>query len=246
MKLKITILTTFVFLLSFVAYCQVGIGTTNPKGALDITSASNGVLIPRVALTSAKDILTVINPNGGALVNGTLVYNTGTSTLTTEGFLYWNGTNWTQLINNSPSVYTGKAIISATGTMIISGLPFQPRNITFTGYANVNSYTLNSDNGVGDNNSGIVNSFGYMTGFANNYGAISQQVICGGGSGNSINDISRYASAANCIGIRYANQNGDSLGVTSAALTSFNPDGFTLNVNSFASTLVVLYVAYKY
>lgn len=240
------ILTICVAFVSLVGFSQVGISTTSPKAALEINSTTSGMLIPRVALTSTSDITTVTNPNGGALVCGTLVYNTGASTLTKEGFFYWNGSLWTQLINDSQNVYTGKAIISSSGVLNITGLPFQPKSITFTGYANVNAYDLNSDNGVGNNNTGIANSFGYMSGYARDYGGISQQVICGGGSGNSINDISRYASSSHCIGVRYANQNGNNLGVTSATLTSFNSNGFSLNVDSFASTIVIIYVAYKY
>ena len=66
-----------------------------------------------------------------------------------------------------------------------------------------------------------------------------------GGNGNSINDISRFSSNSSCIGIRYSNQNGDNLGVTSASLASFNSNGFTINVGSHADNLVVIYQAYK-
>lgn len=145
-----------------------------------------------------------------------------------------------------PRVYVGKFLITGLGSQTITGLPFRPSQVTFVGYANIESYNLNSDNGVGNNNNTIANSFGYMKGFARNDNPIiSQQVICGGGNGNSINDISRYASSSHCIGIRYANQNGDNLGRTSAILTSFNSNGFTINVDSFADGLVILYEAYR-
>lgn len=145
-----------------------------------------------------------------------------------------------------PRFYAGKFQITTTGNITISGLPFQPTTITFVGYANIENYNINSDNGVGNNNTGIANSYGYMKGFARNDGAtISQQVICSGGSGNSINDISRYASDSHCIGIRYGNQNGDNLGITSAILTTFNSNGFTLNVDSFADGLVILFEAHR-
>ena len=41
---------------------QVGIGTTAPNGALDINSTTNGILIPRVALTAKNSSLPVVNP----------------------------------------------------------------------------------------------------------------------------------------------------------------------------------------
>lgn len=66
-----------------------------------------------------------------------------------------------------------------------------------------------------------------------------------GGSGNSINDISRFSSSSHCIGIRYSNQNGNSLGITSASIVSFDNDGFTINVDRHADNLVVIFEAYK-
>jgi uncharacterized protein (TIGR02145 family) len=57
-------------LLTASTYAQVGIGTTSPAGALDISSTTSGLVMPRVANTSV-----VVNPNGGAIENGTMVYD---------------------------------------------------------------------------------------------------------------------------------------------------------------------------
>jgi hypothetical protein len=57
-------------LLTASTYAQVGIGTTTPAGALDIVSTTSGLVMPRVANTSV-----VVNPNGGAIENGTMVYD---------------------------------------------------------------------------------------------------------------------------------------------------------------------------
>ncbi|AEH00342.1 hypothetical protein [Lacinutrix sp. 5H-3-7-4] len=145
-----------------------------------------------------------------------------------------------------PTVYTGTFIITATGNQTITGLPFEPSSVTFVAHANVETLDLDSDNGVGNNNTGIANSFGTMNGFArNDSGSITQQVIYVGGSGNSINDISRFASSSRCIGLRYGNQNGDAVGRTLASLSSFNTDGFTLNVTNKSDNVVVIFTAYK-
>ncbi len=159
----------------------------------------------------------------------------------------FDGSSWNVLVRQSdPNVYSGFFVISATGTVTVTGIPFQPRNITFIAHANVETTTLDADNAVRNNERGIANSFATANGFArDDSGVISQQTIAVGGHGNSINDISRYASPAHCIGIRYGNQNGDSLGTTSATLTSFTSDGFTVNVDSFADGLVVLFTAYN-
>ena len=58
-------------LMSFTTIAQVGIGTTNPEGTLDIvTSNDTGLIIPRVS-----SIENVTNGNGGNPVNGTIVYD---------------------------------------------------------------------------------------------------------------------------------------------------------------------------
>lgn len=77
---------------------QVGIGNTTPEGALDITSSTNGLIPPRVALTSTIVEAPVVNPQGGSIVAGTFVWNTNTSGTSpnnvTPGLYYWNGSRW--------------------------------------------------------------------------------------------------------------------------------------------------------
>lgn len=163
-----------------------------------------------------------------------------------EEFYFFNGSAW-QVVqrNSSQTAYSGIIQITSTGAINVSGLPFSPRNITFVAHANVESLNLNADNAVGNNNTGLANSFGTTNGFArNDGGSVVQQTIYVGGSGNSINDISRYASSSHCLGIRYGNQNGNNLGLTTAQCTGFTADGFTLNVDNYSDGLVVLYTAY--
>lgn len=73
---------------------QVGVNTNTPNAMLDVSSTNNGFLLPRVALTSAVDAVTVVNPQGGALANATVVYNTATAGVSpntvSPGFYYWN------------------------------------------------------------------------------------------------------------------------------------------------------------
>jgi len=139
-----------------------------------------------------------------------------------------------------PMVYNGYFIISASGVQTITGLPFQPSQITFVANANIDSLNIDNDNATGNNDAGIANAFGTMNGFArNDAGTISQQVIYIGGSGNIMNNISRYASGSNCIGIRYSDQDGRDLGKITAGLTSFNVDGFTINVTYTNGTVTV-------
>ncbi|ESU27789.1 hypothetical protein FSS13T_02670 [Flavobacterium saliperosum S13] len=79
----------------------MGIGTTTPAGALDLnpTVTTNfGFVAPRVALTSTILQAPVVNPQGGAITAGTVVYNTATAGTTPNnvgpGLYYWNGAKW--------------------------------------------------------------------------------------------------------------------------------------------------------
>jgi hypothetical protein len=244
----------------FCAQSQVGIGTTTPddSSVLHIDSDSKGILIPR---------LTTIQRNSISLpAIGLLIFNT-----TTSRFEFNSGTTaspvWDSINSNSTvsadsgnllesgsdsgayigsTTYVGKFIINNTGVQVISGLPFEPSAIKFSAHANVETYNIDSDNGTSNNDASFQNSFGSMEGYASNYGgAIDQQVIYVGGHGNSINDISRYASSSQSIGVRYGSQNGDRLGLTAAAVTSFNSDGFTITISDRTENIVVIYEAYR-
>ena len=145
-----------------------------------------------------------------------------------------------------PRFYVGKFQITSAGAITISNLPFKPTSILFTAYANVQSDSINADNQVGNNPNTTVNSFNFMRGFArDDSGIIVEQVICSRGNGSSINDISRYSSPNHSIGIRYCNNNGDNLGITSATLTAFTTSGFSLNVDSYTDGILVIFEAHR-
>lgn len=90
---------------------QVGIGTTKPEGALHLQTSSQGLVIPRIALTANNSESPVINPNGGSLVQGTIVYNTSKTKLGANdvypGIYAWSGTQWNpQFIMEEYKKYT--------------------------------------------------------------------------------------------------------------------------------------------
>lgn len=86
------------FNLTIFAFGQVGVGTTTPNGALDVSSTTNGFVPPRVALTATNVQAPVLNPQGGVIPAGTIVWNTATAGTSPNnvapGLYYWNGTRW--------------------------------------------------------------------------------------------------------------------------------------------------------
>ncbi|MGK4567415.1 hypothetical protein [Flavobacterium sp. 3HN19-14] len=84
-------------LLPFFATSQVESGQHLLKVHSILKTSQNGVLIVRTSLTSATDTTTIVNPNGGALVISTIVYNDGVSELKPAGYYFWNGANWTAM-----------------------------------------------------------------------------------------------------------------------------------------------------
>ena len=197
-----------------------------------------------------KDALLTLPAATTAELNAIASPNLGSLAFDTDKdqTVQYTSDGWKPLLNSG--VYSGSFIISNDGNQTITGIPFKPRTVIFKANANIEVTNLNSDNGLGNNNQTLNNSFGSMDGFArDDNGTITQQVIYIGGSGHSINDISRYASTTNCIGLRYSSQNGDNLGIISASLGSFNADGFTINIDktltATTENIVVLYTAYN-
>jgi hypothetical protein len=109
--------TIYLLLLLFISttYAQVGVGTVSPEGALDVNSATDGILIPRVAL-SATNIATVVTPTISELVYNTTTSAPGVNQVT-PGFYYWNGSLWVRLATATTSptnwTLTGNAGTSA-------------------------------------------------------------------------------------------------------------------------------------
>ncbi|PHS03801.1 MAG: hypothetical protein COA88_14940 [Kordia sp.] len=101
----IKLLSAILLITPLFSTAQVGIGTTTPNGALDITSTNQGLVPPRIALTRTDLQAPVINPTGAATIPaGTFVWNTGTSLAAipvadrvAPGMYYWNGTRWISL-----------------------------------------------------------------------------------------------------------------------------------------------------
>ncbi|EDO26004.1 predicted protein, partial [Nematostella vectensis] len=99
---------------------QVGIGTTSPNGALEISSTNQGLIIPRVSLIASNVSQPVINPNGSQILSGTMVYNTATAGTSPNnvipGFYFWDGSKWLRVTTQTSTSNTDWSITGNTGT----------------------------------------------------------------------------------------------------------------------------------
>lgn len=91
---------------------SVGVNTTgaapDPSAMLDVAASDKGVLIPRVEL---NDVSTQA-PVSAAPVEGLLIYNsTGSEP---NGYYYWDGTQWTDILNGSAGINTSLVLNGTT------------------------------------------------------------------------------------------------------------------------------------
>lgn len=104
------------------------LGTLLPDSSamLDIYSSNKGILIPRVNLTS--NTLDLDGVAGQA--TGLLVYNTGNTTVT-EGYYYWDGGQWKQMLAGAVDP-ANTATIATVGPLdnFVSGAQYYRQAIT--------------------------------------------------------------------------------------------------------------------
>lgn len=209
----------FICIINFyITQAQVGIGTTVPSGALDISSTTNGVLIPRVALTAKNAAAPVVNPQGGALENSTLVYNTATAGVSPNdvvpGFYYWETltSTWKPIAGTSNGwSLTGNAgtnpATNFLGTTDNANLVFKRNNIR-SGLIGVNTISLGV-NALNPLSTGVHNiAFGVSSLFVNTSGGYNISIGFGSMVKNTIGNfntsVGNLALSENLSGISNA------------------------------------------
>lgn len=160
----------FLFCSATLTNAQVGIGTSNPQGALEIVSTADGLIIPKVALTNTNTA-TILTPT-----KSELIYNTATTGDVSPGYYYWETTpdvasnRWVRLAigtNNDWSIAGNNG--TTAGTHFIGTTDAQDLRIKTGGSDKINisnstgqfqTYTLGSASlpaitWANDNNTGI-------------------------------------------------------------------------------------------
>ena len=134
-KIKHLSSLALMFFIGFSATAQsVGIGTAvpDPSAMLDVNAANKGLLIPRVALVSLSDAVTIPSP-----ATSLLVYNTNAALPGGVGFYYNSGKGsaiWVKLLSGSGAGWslTGNAGNDSTlnflGTTDLKPLVFRVNN----------------------------------------------------------------------------------------------------------------------
>ena len=143
---------------------NVGIGTTTPNASaiLDISASNKGMLIPRVSLLGATDVVTIPSPPVSLLVCNINAAGVGNLAVT-PGYYYWNSYRWVPFVVSDNSLEAawllgGNGGTSPAnnfiGTTDIQPLLFKVRN------GNV-GYLDFSGNSFWGKNSGNINTTGY-------------------------------------------------------------------------------------
>lgn len=139
------------FLFPIITFAQVGINTTVPNAMLDVQSTTNGVLIPRVQLTSITDNATITNPAGGALITSTLVYNMAAAGVSPNnvipGFYYWNNTasRWIPIAATSGWELDGNTTITSPVVPATYGTSTIGATENFIGTTDNNDVTIGTN-----------------------------------------------------------------------------------------------------
>jgi hypothetical protein len=125
----------------------VGINTTGAapdnSAILDVSATDKGILIPRVALTDALDVITV-----PSAANGLLIYNTATAGTApnnvTPGFYFWDGSVWSRLVNDNGNITADNGLTKTGNNIQLGGTLTQAtdiaqggNNFRFTGSGSV-------------------------------------------------------------------------------------------------------------
>jgi len=134
---------------------NIGSSDTDPSAILNVQSSNQGVLMPRVALDSATDVKTIPSP-----AIGLLVYNTGNkTTFPTEGYLFWDGTQW-KIFANASSAPAAATLHCESAAMnpsqqVMDGVPLTAGTLLQIPYSgsnggNYKGVTFYSTNGGGN------------------------------------------------------------------------------------------------
>lgn len=147
--------------------------TIDPNSLMELESTNKGLLIPRIALND----LNQPSPLTAPVPAGMLIYSTGGSV--TDGFYFWNGTQWKRFVQATVQVNEGGTGLTS-GTS--GGIPSYTGTTTITSspLLNQNAIVIGGGAGATPSTIGIGNAYNVLavnsTGTAYTHRAIKQQI----------------------------------------------------------------------
>lgn len=236
MKTIIILLCSPFFFFTNLSLAQVGVNTyaPDPSSALDISSTTSGVLIPRMLQSQRVAI--------AAPATGLLVYQIDNQ----DGFWFFDGTNWTHLSSTGGEFQSVAGVVYNTTDAVNDDFVFGSTQLDNDGNSNhYNKFFFNKEKAafragqVGNNdwndvNTGICSVAMGFNNLASGLGSTSFGVLnqASGGSATAMGEFSQatgYSSVAlgaqlivsghNAVGIGYEN---DATNTNSIALGSYS------------------------
>ncbi len=231
---KLLIILSSLLSIHFGSAQNIGIGTTTPNAnaALDITSASKGLLIPRMDSVSRKNI---------PATNGMMVYDTDTKCFwyhdgtrwvnmppkgsSTGDVLYWNGAAWTVLAAGASGQYlslspSGVPAWSTVNTGGIGG------NINTQNVSNIAPTTVQCGGIISSDGGAVITTRGVVWGTSPFPTiALSTKTTDGSGVGTYVSNLIGLAPATTYYArAYYTNANGTTYGnqVTFTTISNFS------------------------
>ncbi len=242
MKIKQLIIVLPLLYLHTIINAQqnVGIGTNTPNASaiLDTKSNNKGLLVPRIALGSETDVITINNP-----ATSLFIYNTNNSLPDGEGHYFWNGTKWSKLatrtnLANLSWGITGNAGKNATtdfiGTIDDKPLVFKTNNIE-SGRIDPIPNNVFFGRGAGKLTTGVNNSFfGHGSGSVNITGANNTAV---GNSSLSLNTegFQNTATGSFALDSNTTGENNTAIGVSALRSNTTKPNNTAIGVRALFS-----------
>jgi hypothetical protein len=233
-NMKKLILSAAFLVASFATVAQVGVGTTDPKGALEIKSTTSGFIMPQFA--NLTTIQAIRKANGSTALDsdeqGMEVYN-----IAEKKIYMWDGTAWVtagssgKFVDGTPD--TTEAVYTAGNVGIGKTNPSElldvNGNISFGTGLTSSTPTLNFNNGFGDAITASITTMAltananvdvFLDSNANNSGetfTIS--------TNNGANQLLQVNQVGNILGAGELTLQGDNLTVGSGSTSS------TINLN---------------
>lgn len=218
---------------------NVGIGTSSPKGKLEIEATNDGIIIPRVALTALNSATPLTSPEVSELVYNTATAGTAPNNVT-PGFYYWNGSSWVRLQSGSANITASNGLTLASNNVKLGG---SLTDATTTVSVGSNTLNLTSSNGKIAIGPGASATGTYATALGNNAVVSGTEAVAIGIANTGISKNTTAGSYSLAIGSDLTTGNGSNnspIIAIGSGYTNSTAKSIMLGVGSSTPSLTLL------